>query len=97
MKPARWNPQKSEELKEHRGVSFEELLEGRFIEIRRNPGRPDQDLLLIEYQGYVWVVPFVETEEEIFLKTLYRSRKYTKIYRRKMNEEDASDQRREGH
>lgn len=37
--------------------------------------------MLFEYRGYVWVVPYVETGGELFLKTLFPSRKYTKLYK----------------
>jgi len=34
------------------------------------------------YKKYIWIVPFVRDEDgTIFLKTLYPSRKYTKIYK----------------
>jgi hypothetical protein len=36
--------------------------------------------MLFEYKGKMWVVPFVDSEKERFLKTLYPSRKYTKLY-----------------
>ena len=38
--------------------------------------------MLFEYRKYVWLVPFVQEENgDIFLKTLYPSRKYTKLYK----------------
>ena len=37
-------------------------------------------MLLIEIENYIWVVPFVIEEDGIFLKTAFRSRKYTKKY-----------------
>jgi len=43
--------------------------------------------MLFEYKGYIWVVPFVKANGEIFLKTLYPSRKYTKIYRKERGNE----------
>lgn len=38
--------------------------------------------MLFEYRGYVWVVPYVADENEIFLKTLYPSRKYTTLHKK---------------
>jgi hypothetical protein len=38
--------------------------------------------LLFEYKNYVWLVPFVQNGDEMFLKTLYPSRKYTKVYKK---------------
>ena len=82
MKEIRWSLLKSERLKRTRGVSFEEILQGRLIEVRRHPKKPHQDMMLVEWKGYVWVVPYVENDQEIFLKTLFPSRKYTKLHRR---------------
>jgi len=39
-----------------------------------------QKILFIEIRHYIYIVPFVENEEEIFLKTIIPSRKYTKIF-----------------
>ena len=36
--------------------------------------------MLFKHRGYIWVVPYVETKDEIFLKTMFPSRKYTKLY-----------------
>ena len=73
---------KSERLKRTRGVSFEELLQARFVDVRRHPTKAEQKLMLLEHEGYIWVIPYIETERERFLKTLYPSRKYTKLYKR---------------
>ncbi len=80
MKQITWNELKNQRLKKVRGVSFEEILQAKLIKIQENPARPNQSILLFNYRSYVWVVPCVETEKEIFLKTLYPSRKYTKLY-----------------
>ena len=37
-------------------------------------------LLIIDIEGYIVLVPFVEDEEKIFLKTAFKSRKATKQY-----------------
>ena len=81
MKRVRWSLTKSERLKRSRGASFEELLQSKLVAVKRHPSRAHQSLMLFEHQGYLWVVPFVETEDEIFLKTLFPSRKYTQLYR----------------
>lgn len=82
MRDIRWNLLKSERLKKTRGASFEELIQSKLVAVKRHPKRIHQDIMLFEYQGYIWVVPFVITGDEVFLKTLYPSRKYTKLYRR---------------
>jgi hypothetical protein len=40
----------------------------------------------VEINNYVYLVPFVETEKEIFLKTIIPSRKATKKYLEAKNE-----------
>jgi len=81
MKAFRWDPGKSDLLKRKRGVSFEDiLLLGALIDDRRHPTRPHQNVLLFELDGYVWLAPYVENDQEIFLKTLYPSRKHTRLY-----------------
>ena len=81
-KPIKWNSVKDGRLKLVRGVGFEDILRSRFIKVRHHPRDVRQSLMLYERAGYIWVVPFVESDEEIFLKTLYRSRKYTKLYKK---------------
>ncbi len=78
-----WNELKSHRLKQTRGVSFEEIIQGRLIQIEDNPKNPGQYLMLFEHKSYVWVVPFVERGDEIFLKTIYPSREYTQLLLRK--------------
>jgi hypothetical protein len=39
-----------------------------------------QRQIVIELDHYAWVVPYVEDEEEMFLKTLFPSRKATRDY-----------------
>jgi len=83
MKEISWNALKSARLKQTRGASFEDILSSRFIGIKDHHVHAHQKIMLFEHKRYVWLVPFVETEEAIFLKTLYPSRKYTKLYRRR--------------
>ena len=80
MKQVRWNLLKSERLKKTRGVSFEEIIRAKLVAIKRHPKKDYQDIMLFECKGYIWVVPFVKSQDVIFLKTLYPSRKYTKIF-----------------
>ena len=81
MKAIYWDLSKSEELKSERGASFEDLLnQGQLVAIKKHPKRENQDIMLFEFKDYIWVVPFVKEKSGIiFLKTLFPSRKYTKI------------------
>ena len=81
MKDIKWDPSKNKQLKASRGTSFEDLLnKGNLISVKRHPKRKEQNIMLFEFKKYIWIVPYVEEEKgTIFLKTLYPSRKYTKI------------------
>jgi hypothetical protein len=59
MKEIRWDHDKNTELKSIRNISFEQLLNARFIGIERHRSKEHQRLMLFEYQKYVWVVPYV--------------------------------------
>ena len=87
MKFVRWNLLKSERLKKARGVSFEEIIRAKLVAVKRHPKKEYQEIMLFEYKGYIWVVPFVQSGGEVFLKTLYPSRKYTTIYRKEKDNE----------
>ena len=88
-KVIRWELKKSAWLKasaERGGIGFEEcavLIEaGQILDSIDNPSANhlDQKIFVLEINSYVYLVPYVETEEEIFLKTLYPIRKHTAIY-----------------
>jgi len=83
MKPTRWSVLKSERLKRVRGVSFEEIIESKLIDIRQHPTKTEQRILVFEHKGYLWAVPCVEDDQEIFLKTIFPSRKLMRIYKRR--------------
>ena len=74
----RWNPLKNEWLKRTRGISFEEVLRARFVTIEEHPTKAHQRLLLFELNGYIMTVPYVRNGDELFLKTIFPSRRYTK-------------------
>lgn len=82
MKDIRWSPLKSERLKRIRGASFEEIISSGLISIKSHPNRADQNIMLFKHKKYIWIVPYVEEKDYIFLKTLYPSRKFTKLYKK---------------
>ena len=41
---------------------------------------PDQKILIVDIEGYAYLVPCVVTDEEYFMKTIIPSRKATKRY-----------------
>ena len=84
MKYFDWNSEKNEKLIRERGVSFEMCLvkiEGKdILDVLDNINYPNQKIFVLEIDNYVYLVPFVENEDEIFLKTIIPSRKFTKKY-----------------
>jgi hypothetical protein len=83
MKKIRWNLIKNEQLKQTRGVSFKDIINGgKIIDLIGHPKRSNQQIMLILYKKYIWVVPFIEEKECYFLKTLYPSRKITRLHRK---------------
>ncbi len=73
---------KNERLKKVRGASFEDITGAKLIDIGEHHRKEGQSIMFFEYKNYIWAVPYVEDESHIFLKTLYPSRKYTRIYRK---------------
>ena len=92
MKVILWDPNKNKKLKDERGISFEEVLicieNEQILDIIKNPGkeRETQKVFVVQLHGYVYYVPFVETDGEVFLKTIVPSRKLTKRYQRQEEE-----------
>ena len=84
MKYFNWSLDKNEILKAKRGISFEQIAflieSGHILDIEGNPKGPNQKIYVLEIEGYAVIVPFVEKGNEIFLKTAFPSRKYTKRY-----------------
>ncbi len=87
MKRFDWDDDKNALLKIERGVSFEQVIfwiaQGGLLDVleHHNPERyPDQRLFIVNVDGYAYIVPFVEDDEAIFLKTVIPSRKMTRQY-----------------
>ena len=87
MKPFRWNHDKNEALKIERSVSFEEIVlaleaDGLLDQLRHpNPEKyPNQFVLVVALDTYVYLVPYVEESDYFFLKTVIPSRKATRDY-----------------
>ena len=84
-----WNNEKNEQLKNERGISFEEIVfhieKGDLLDVIENPSPKyqNQRMFIIKINDYAYIVPFVEDESEIFLKTIIPSRVATKKYLKK--------------
>lgn len=87
MKYLNWDEGKNQKLIKERGISFEEIqiaIESKkILDTFDHPNQkryPGQKIMVVEINGYAYLVPFVEEEETYFLKTIFPSRKATKKY-----------------
>ena len=87
MKPFRWDPEKNNKLKAERGISFESMVvaveSGGLLDVLAHPSQakyPRQRILVVAYDSYAYLVPFVEDDDYFFLKTIIPSRKATRDY-----------------
>lgn len=94
MKQFSWNNEKNETLKKERGVSFEEVVfhieRGDLLDVLEHPNQekyPGQRVFVVNMDDYAYLVPFVESEEVVFLKTVIPSRKATSAYLKRMEED----------
>lgn len=83
-----YGKEKNELLKQSRGIGFEEIIlaidSGRVLDVYDHPDQanyPGQKIYVVEALDYVYLVPFVRNNEEIFLKTIIPSRKAKRIYK----------------
>lgn len=87
MKSLSWSPEKNQQLIKDRGISFEDVVyllgHGGLLEDIKHPNDqkyPNQRMFIVQLDDYAYLVPYVETSDEIFLKTIIPSRKATKHY-----------------
>ena len=75
-------------------MSFEEVVfhieRGDLLDVLGHPNQeryPGQRIFVVDIDDYAYLVPFVEDEAEVFLKTIIPSRKATNSYlRRRTND-----------
>jgi len=86
--------EKNELLKKERGIGFEDVIlsleNGNLLDDISHPNKekyPNQDIFIIfiKIKDYVYLVPYIETDDEIFLKTIIPSRKMNKKYSKGVN------------
>lgn len=87
MKHFVWNQDKNNVLIEERNISFERIVsqieKHGYLDIIQHPNSekyPNQKMFILNIDDYAYLVPFVESEKEYFLKTIIPSRKATKKY-----------------
>jgi hypothetical protein len=87
MKYFSWNEEKNDLLREERQISFEDIVfyiaQGFLLDILEHPNQEKyqgQKIFVVAIDDYAYLVPFVEDEQVIFLKTIIPSRKATRTY-----------------
>ena len=82
-----WDDEKNELLKSTRGISFEDVVfhiqNGDVLDIIKHPNTaryPKQNIIVLNMEGYVYLVPYMKEKGTRFLKTIIPSRKATKEY-----------------
>jgi len=82
-----WSSEKNAQLIRERGISFERVIfhieRDEILDVIKHPNPskyPNQRMFILDIGNYAYLVPFVETETEIFLKTIIPSRKATRKY-----------------
>jgi uncharacterized DUF497 family protein len=93
MKLINWNREKNEWLRKNRGICFEDILfyldNNYLIDDVKHPNQvkfSGQRMMVFNIVEYIHLIPYVESEDEIFLKTIIPSRKATKNYLEKNDE-----------
>ena len=87
MKPFRWSVEKNALLQQERGLSFEQITvaveSGGLLDIVAHPNAeryPRQRIMVVVIDDYAYLVPYVEEEDHLFLKTIIPSRKATRDF-----------------
>ena len=84
----KFSEDKNQLLKATRGIGFEEVIHhlhnGGILadKVHHSNQRSNQRIYVIKVNKYAYVVPYIlnKQNKEIFLKTIYPSRTYTKLY-----------------
>jgi hypothetical protein len=96
QKQVYFSPEKSALLKAERGIGFDDVLlaieMGHVLDDLAYPNSekyPNRSvfIILIVIKNYVYIVPYVEEENSIFLKTIIPSRKMNKRYNKAANDD----------
>lgn len=87
MKRYEWDQNKNQKIQAKRGVTFEEVVtaieERKVLDVIQHPNSKKyahQRIYIVEIGQYAYLVPFVEDEQKVFLKTIIPSRKATRDY-----------------
>jgi uncharacterized DUF497 family protein len=89
MKKISWSSEKNAKLKAERNIGFEDVLiafsQDKMLDDIGHPNQEKyahQSVFIMEINDYAYIVPYIENDNELFLKTIIPSRKMTKKYLR---------------
>jgi len=89
MKSVHWSPEKNRELKadSRRNICFEDIVaaieSGGLLDDIDHPNlekHPHQRMLVVFAKDYVYAVPYAESADGLFLKTIFPSRRLKAVY-----------------
>ena len=87
MKRYNYSEDKNRLLKKKRNITFNQIItdieNGKLLDVIEHPNQhqhPGQSVLIVNHDNYIYVVPYIENENEYFLKTIFSSRKLQKKY-----------------
>jgi hypothetical protein len=82
-----WSDEKSEILEKTRGICFEDVViliqNGHVLDVERHSNRDKysgQNIMVLDIEGYVYLVPYIKKKGIIFLETIIPSRRATREY-----------------
>jgi predicted DNA binding CopG/RHH family protein/uncharacterized DUF497 family protein len=82
-----WDDAKNAKLRAERGIGFEDVVfhieRGELLDILKHPNPSlyaGQRIVVVRRDDYVYLMPFVEDEDTVFLKAIIPSRRATKQY-----------------
>lgn len=86
-----YSAEKNLKLLEERGISFEDIIaildaKGPLM-VLDHPNKskyPHQKIYVIDVNGYAYLVPFERRRNKAILKTIFPSRKVTRLYREQL-------------
>ncbi len=82
-----WDKEKNVHLIKTRWVSFEEVVfaikNDEILDVIKNPSSnfDNQFCYVLKINNYIYLIPFIINKDEYFLKTIFPSRKYNKVYK----------------
>ncbi|OGT46058.1 MAG: hypothetical protein A3E82_08035 [Gammaproteobacteria bacterium RIFCSPHIGHO2_12_FULL_38_11] len=90
--------EKNEKLKAERGIDFNEIIycmnNGGLLDVVQHHNKEKyalQQFYVVDVNGYIHLVPFVQNGDRVFLKTIFPSRKHTKKYQKQINRRKEND------